>query len=204
MKRSLLLLAALLAWVLAPSGASARNFTLPEVDYSADREVQSGERWQTMVVHYSPGKERMELTGAAARGNVMIVRYDRGVTWVLMPRLGAYLELPNNVGDNISSVMQSLDLQPAGRERIDGVEAAKYRVDGKLQGFMWIGAQGIPLRIDGDLDVDGKTTPAHLEQHNVVVAPQAAELFELPGGLARIELKDARWLGLMQQYLTGK
>ena len=199
------LVLSLIALVLAAGPAAARSFDLPKVGYSAERMVKSGQRWQAMQVHYNPGMERMDLEGNAAAGNVMIVRYDKGVTWILIPQLHAYLELSQEIGSNILATAQSLELRPLGREQVNDTATTKYRIDGKIKGFMWLGRQDIPVRIDGAMDVgeNAEPTPAHFEQSHILVAPQDPALFEVPQGLMRIELKDARWLGLMQQFLGG-
>lgn len=195
--------ALLLGLVAGP--AAARPFDLPKVGYSAERMVKSGERWQAMQVHYNPGMERMDLEGNAAAGNVMIVRYDKGVTWILIPQLHAYLELSQDIGNNILATAQSLELQPVGREQVNDTATTKYRIDGKIKGFMWLGRRDIPVRIEGDMSVgeNAKATATHFEQSHIEIAPQDPTLFEVPAGLLRIELKDARWLGLMQQFLGG-
>jgi hypothetical protein len=191
---------------LAAGPATARSFDLPKVGYSAERMIKSGDRWQAMQVHYSPGMERMDLEGSAAAGNVMIVRYDKALTWILIPKLHAYLELPGKIGDDIVATVQSLDLQPVGRERVKDIATTKYKVDGEIKGFMWLGRNDIPVQIDGDLTVgkNSKPVPTHFEQTNIQVAAQDPALFEVPDGLVRIKLKDARWLGLMQQFLGGQ
>jgi hypothetical protein len=148
----------------------------------------------------------MDLEGNAAAGNVMIVRYDKGLTWILIPELHAYLELSHEIGKNILTTAQSLDLQPVGHEKVNDVVTTKYRIDGKIKGFMWLDRKDIPVRIDGDMEVGkhDKPTPTHFEQSDIQVAPQDPALFEVPVGLVRIQLKDARWLGLMQQFLGGE
>jgi hypothetical protein len=183
--------------------ADARDFKLPQVGYSAERTVKRGDRWQAMQVHYTPGMERMDLEGDAAGGNVMIVRYDKGVTWIVLPRLRAYVELSGDVSNSISAVAQSLALNPVGHERIGDVDTTKYRLDGKITGFMWLGQRDIPVRIDGDMAVGETSAPTHFEQNHIKIGPQDPALFELPEGLVRIEIKDARMLGLMQQLLGG-
>jgi len=202
--RFVLPLAAFLV-LFAAGSLAARGFDLPQVGYSAERVVKSGGRWQAMQVHYSPGMERMDLEGNAAAGNVMIVRYDKGLTWIVIPQLHAYLELPDRIGDDIVAVARSLVLHPLGRDRINGLATMKYRIDGKITGYMWLGQKDIPVEIDGDMTVGDKAKPlpTHFEQSHIQIAPQDPALFEVPEGLSRIKLKDARWLGLMQQFLGG-
>lgn len=190
-------------WPAPTAAAASLAFVLPNVGYTAERQVQSGERRQSMRVYYAPGMERMELDGAAAGGNVVIVRYDRAVTWVIMPRLHAYIELPAEVSQRYLQLMQGLDLTPAGHSKLNGIAATKYRVSGRLDGFMWLDRNGIPLKVQGQTLIGGQPTRTDIAQTDIELTNPSPAMFELPAGLARIQLTDPAWIALLQRYLPG-
>ena len=176
-------------------------FSLPKLSYTAERRVADGHHWQSMRVYYRPGMERMELEGDAAAGNVIIARFDRPVPWVLMPQLHLYIELPGEVSARFQQLLAGLRLMPEGPARIEGTAAEKYRVTGSLTGTLWLDRQGIPLRIQGQTMIGGRSTPADLEQSDVRIGAVSPDLFELPQGYSRITLNDPDWVKLLQRYL---
>lgn len=179
----------------------AIRFSLPNIPYTAERRVADGRNWQAMRVYYRPGMERMELEGEAAGGNVIIVRFDRDLTWVLMPRLHIYLELPGEVDQRFRSLMSSLVLTPEGSARVNGERAEKYRVSGRLTGTMWLDRHGIPLRIVGETVIGGKSAHADVEQTDIRTGQVAPGLFDLPAGYSRVALTDPSWIKLLQRFL---
>lgn len=184
--------------------AADRAFVWPQIDYSAERTVLRGQRWQNMRVFYSPGKERMDLRGALAGGNSIILRRDLGKSWIVIPLLQAYAELPANIGADIDGLLDNLKLTPDGQENIDGLNTARYRTGGGMQGYMWLTRNDIPVRIEGQARIDGVERLTKIEQRDIQIGPQDTALFEPPSGLQRIELNDPRWSGLLRRIISGE
>lgn len=195
-----------LALGLSPyaTAQAAQFYELPKVEYSAQRRVQRGERWQTMRVNYTPGKERMDLQGSLAGGNSIIVRRDLKFTWIVMPLLRAYGEAPLDIGAVIDSMLAGLSLTPDGQDMIDGVTASRYKVDGGFKGKLWLDKQNIPLKAQGQSQLEGVWLDTLIEQQGVKITPQEPSLFELPEGYAKIDLSDPRWSMLIRQIIAGR
>lgn len=196
--------AAICLALLAAAPARAESFALPDIAYSAERRVQAGERWQEMRVHYSPGKERMEFTGAAAGGNVMIVRYDQGLAWLLMPGMRAYMEVPSDIGGQVMALTEDVRLEPEGRERVNGATTTRHRASGRFEGRVWLTDDGIPVRIEGRAAIDGQRVPTRIEQRDITRTRPEPALFQLPAGFMRIPLNDPRMLEMLRQMLSGR
>jgi len=184
--------------------AAARRYELPKVDYLAERRVERGNRWQTMRVHYSPSRERMELQGSSAAGNSLILRRDLGRTWIVMPLLRSYGDAPLDVGAELDRLLGGLRLTPDGREQIDGVAASRHRADGEFRGRVWLDPQNIILRAEGEARIDDVWQPTKVEQRQIRLGAHDPSLFELPPGYSRLDLSDPRWSALVRQIISGR
>jgi len=135
-------------------------------------------------------KERRELEVNGARHTV-ILRRDRGVSWILMPDQKLYVEQAIDPrADRFEG--GKLEREALGSEAVNGASATKYRVHGtaadgsSFEGTMWMTEHEIPVRIvTGEgaerirMELDelsvGKVDPARFE------VPEGYRRFELPG-----------------------
>jgi len=199
MKRRAFLIAGLAAAVARP--ALAMPFRLPQVEYSAQRHVRQGERFQDMAVRYAPGMERLELQGAEAGGNVVLLRHDLGKAWLVMPRMRALAELPPAVLGRMNQVFDGTSLKAAGSETVNGIACARYAASGAFRGTVWLSRSGIPVKIDGDRQAEGGRRKIYLEQNGIVPAPQDGALFEPPAGMMRLQMTDPAWMQFLEEMI---
>src|SRR5579871_1554351 len=123
------------------------------VPYSAERVVTVNGRAYSGRVFHTPGHQRHEQT---IQGFAQVVLLDASAKrgWLVLPDLKTYVEfafpkLMADLGD------PALRREPVGRETVNGVPTTKYRIDHTAadgthaEGFLWISAQGVMMRLDG-------------------------------------------------------
>lgn len=191
MRRLLLSLCLMLA-ATAPGAARAALFGDASIAYSAERTVTvNGKSYSGMVFHI-PGHERHEQTiqgvaevivlDAAAKQGFLIVPMLKTYVTFAFPKVMAELDDP------------ALRRDPVGRETVNGVRTTKYRIDhlaadgSRAQGFAWLSAQGVPMRVDGTVTRggSGRVTAIRMELANLALGPQDPALFQVPRGLAQL------------------
>jgi hypothetical protein len=161
------------------------------VPYSADRTVVIDGRTFTGKVYSIPGRQRheQEIEGMP---QVIILRGDQAKGYLVIPSVHSYVEFGfAPAATELSD--PSLRGTPVGQETVGGLKTTKYRVehdarDGTLvDGYLWLTAQGIPMRADGTYTPRrGKPVSFHMELSNVRQGAQNADLFELPQGLMKL------------------
>jgi hypothetical protein len=163
----------------------------PKADYRADTVMESADGQMRGRVFASGRKERREFV-VNGREHVMILRKDRGVSWVLMPEQRMYLENAID-GDGLPEghfAGGRLERERLGEESVNGAQATKYRVHGatpdgeSFEGTMWLTAQEIPVRV---VTGEGRER-VRMELSNLKVGPVEASRFEIPSGYSRFEL----------------
>ena len=184
---------------LALSGApvaSADEFPLPQVSYSADVAMKAtadgpggGSFQSTGRIYFADGKTRREMT-VMGRETVVIERPDKGVRWSLLPGMGMVAEYPidraqpDGPPDPASSWREDVTLEKRGREEVNGVQADRYEVKAKGGGGdAWLTEQKVPVRYQGSFREGGRTSTMRMDFTNIQVGPQDAALFELPDGV---------------------
>lgn len=191
MRRLLLSLCLMLA-ATAPGAARAALFGDASIAYSAERTVTvNGKSYSGMVFHV-PGHERHEQTiqgvaevvvlDAAAKQGFLIVPMLKTYVTFAFPKVMAELDDP------------ALRRDPVGRETVNGVRTTKYRIDhlaadgSRAQGYAWLSAQGVLMRIDGTVTRggSGRVTAIRMELANLAPGPQDPALFQVPPGLAQL------------------
>lgn len=191
MRRSMVLLSLVLV-AATPGAAHATLFGDASIAYSAARTVTvNGKSYSGMVFHV-PGHDRHEQTiqgiaevvilDAAMKQGFLVVPMLRSYVAFAFPKLMAELDDPG------------LRRAPVGRDMVNGVPTTKFRVDrvsadgGRAQGYAWLSAQGVLMRIDGTITRDAGSKPMaiRMELANLAVGPQDPALFEVPPGLAKL------------------
>jgi|SRR5687767_10668415 len=183
-----------LVLVAAVLPAWAGGLPEPQVEYSADSVMETEDATLTAKVYQAPGKKRIEQRAGGGR-QITILRQDRHVVWVLMPEEQMYIE--HRLKDlKESDGVEALDIETSivGPDVIDGRPTTKYktvarRPDGvKLDGFTWITAEGIPVKMDL-VAIDGGTkTRMKIELKNVATGKLDARLFEIPAGYQKLAI----------------
>lgn len=186
--RSLLLLIPLLfaagnSWAWEP----------PKVSYSAYQVMETADASMEGMTYVTPGKQRreMEMDGEPT---VIILRFDKHVTWTLMPSEQMYMEgkLDPNMSrpEDISSY--TVETTPVGNEEVNGIQAEKSKVimtakDGsKMGGFWWTTKEGIVVKMDMISKDKGGKTRMKLELSKLKIGKQPSSLFEVPADYSKM------------------
>jgi len=157
---------------------------VPTVDYSADRIVVSEAGTFDGKVYFTKDKERVE-TNMQGMQSVMILRRDQQLGWMLMPAQRMYqkLDLARAQQQSGSQSADSVTIEQVGAESVEGHDATKYKMlmkDGSGGGFIWITAEGIPVKMDF-LAKDGRDkTRMTVTLTNLAIGAQDPALFEPP------------------------
>jgi hypothetical protein len=173
-----------------PWGALAETLGDARVGFSAERVlIIDGQSYVGRMWHM-PGEQRHEQDLPALRP-VFILRAGSAVGDVVLPQLHTVVEfaLPKELsllGDS------GLLRKPIGQETVNGIATTKYAVEadspaGHAAGSLWLSGDGIPMRCDGKLEgKSGKISTIHWELRHVKIGNQAAALFEVPQGYAKL------------------
>lgn len=191
MRRSMVLLSLVLVAAM-PGAAHATLFGDADIAYSAERTVTVNGRSYSGMVFHIPGHDRHEQTiqgiaevvilDAAMKQGFLVVPMLRSYVAFAFPKLMAELDDPG------------LRRAAVGREMVNGVFTTKFRVDrvsadgSRAQGYAWLSAQGVLMRIDGTITYNGGSKPMaiRMELANLAVGPQDPALFQVPPGLAKL------------------
>jgi hypothetical protein len=162
----------------------AAALPVPTVEYSADRVVETAAGTMEGKVYSALGKERSE-TNAGGMQSVMILRRDKQLGWMLMPAQKMYQQLDFAKAQHQAGAAPAdqVEITAAGSESVEGHDSTKYKLrmkDGSAGGFIWISAQGIPVKMDMLSKSDGEKTRITMTLKNLQIGPQDPQLFELP------------------------
>jgi len=168
------------------------------VDYSAESLIESGD---TSILHRVFHARSMERRNQSIGGmeQVIIIRQDRGLVWVLMPALMLYLEQSLEDGMEQIGFQNGMDIRKKdlGSEVIDGnrttkraVTATKNGVTG-FEGTTWTTDDGIMVQVTGTTIEGRRRSSFRMRLRNIKVGPQDPALFDVPEGFRKIELPRA-------------
>jgi hypothetical protein len=189
--RMLLLTLGLLVCAVASRGQAALlgDAAIP---YSAERTVTVNGKSYTGMVFHSPGHDRHEqaiqgipevvILDAAAKQGFLVLPGLKSYVAFVFPKVMAALDDP------------SLRRAPVGEEMVGGVPTTKYRVDhttsdgAHAQGFVWVSAQGVMMRLDGTVTRPGGSHPTAISMAlaRLAIGPQDPALFVVPPGLVKL------------------
>jgi len=189
-KTGKLLLMAALA-LTAPAMAAQPG----QVQYSADTHMETSDGVMNGTVYVAPGMERREFVQDGEK-QIMIMRHDKKILWMLMPEDQAYLEMALGQGggrkDDVSAY--KITHTKVGTETVNGVKTTKSKIimigprGDKLGGFYWTTKEGIVVKIDA-IAVDKKSKERlKMELTNLKVGKQQASVFEIPAGYSKMDM----------------
>jgi hypothetical protein len=184
--RLLIVLAGLCGGSIA-NVANAAPLPAPQVEYSADRIMETSAGKFTGKVYVTKDKERTE-TDMGGMQSVMILRKDKQLGWMIMPSHKMYqtLDFAKAREQSGAAPDDQIDITEVGSETVSGLSTTKYKMvmkDGSAGGFIWISKEGIPVKMDM-LSKDSRSkTRITVTLENVKIGPQDPQLFELPAGL---------------------
>ncbi len=171
-----------------------------KVDYSAASVLGAGD---------NAPRGRLWRAGRALRHEsgqgqtqTLIVRLDRNIGWLALADLGiaiesdlSALDLPLQVldGNGGGGVIQLRE----GRARVNGLETTRVwvaRSAGSGSGFsgrVWVTAQGVIARLEGEGESRGRRGRTLINFHDVRIGTVDPQLFEPPTGLRIGKLRGA-------------
>ncbi len=187
--------------LLSFSPCAAENAFLqqPNIEYSADEIMEVGNIMTVRSkVFYAPGKIRKDQSMEGTQ-NISIIRQDKNLVWMLMPKEKMYIEMPIAKGKGLredmsgdftkNTVVQSV----LGEEILNGVKATKNKVTvkdpgGEYEGFIWQSKNGIIVKMELTPKRKNSAETIKVELKNIRQEPQDPTLFEIPRGYTRMDM----------------
>jgi len=166
-----------------------------QAQYSADTHMETSDGVMDGKVYVAPGMERREFIQDGEK-QILIMRHDKKVMWMLMPEDQAYLETALGQGsarkDDVSAY--KFTHTKVGSETINGIKTTKSKIimigprGDKMGGFYWTTKEGIVVKIDA-IAVDKKSRERmKMELTNLKVGKQQASVFEIPAGYTKMDM----------------
>lgn len=175
------------------SGAAVAGERL-NVEYSADQVIEAEDSAMKATIYCTPTKERREMSQGGT-SMTMITRHDKKVIWNLMPEDKMYMEMAMKASpDKTDLSAYQIEQTPMGQEMLNGQSMNKskivmtYSSGSKMGGFMWTTKDGILAKIDAIAIEKGSKDRFKMEQTNIKVGKQPAELFEIPKGFEKMDM----------------
>ncbi|HVF16571.1 MAG TPA: DUF4412 domain-containing protein [Steroidobacteraceae bacterium] len=168
------------------SHASSTTLPAPNVEYSADRVIETSSGTFTGKVFSAKDKERAEMNMGGMQ-SVMILRRDKQLGWMLMPAQKMYMTMDFAKAQQQSGAAPNdqVEITEVGTESIEGVSAKKFKMlmkDGSGGGFIWITEQGIPMKMDMLSKSGGEKSRMTVTLKNLKIGSQDTQLFDVPNG----------------------
>ncbi len=192
--------------VLLSTGAIAAT-DRPNVEYSADQSIETEAAAMKGKVFSTPTRERREMSQGGAN-MIMITRHDKKVIWTVMPEDKMYLEMPMKESTEKTDMSAyKIEQTPLGEEKLDGQVMDKSKIvmthssGSKMGGFMWTTKQGILAKMDAIAIDKGSKNRFKMEQTNIKVGKQPADLFEIPKGFQAVNMGG---MGDMLKGMMGR
>ena len=171
----------LVALILWPAAAPAAEFSA---------QMLSRERAATVPgrIFVKDGKMRQEFNDAEGQ-TITILRPDKKIIWVVLPRTRTYMEVPLKPkwpGQFIQVPPDARQKRLVGSERISGYDAEKYEVavagrGGLERQIFWVPAKlGVPIK------VEVPDRQFSIEYKDIKEGPVADRLFEIPPGFEKV------------------
>jgi hypothetical protein len=173
-----------------PHHAAAAMIGDADISYHAERTVLFKGRQYTGPVWAVPGLQRHEQTINGMR-LVVILNAGAGTATAILPDFNVYASFP---------MSQELDMStlgdPVSRAKVDGIPAEKYRLEHEegdgtgADGWLWIGAHNILLKLDGDYrTAGGRSVPVTATLSDIEKGPQDPALFRVPATMTALPVE---------------
>jgi len=198
------ILFALTAW------AADKTFQEPDVEYYADEHMETEDVTMQTKVYHAPGKERREQDMSGMQ-QIMIMRRDKGVMWMLMPEQKTYMEMKMGQGKEDTADLKdyTIEYSVVGEEVVNGINTTKNKVimtdkkGNKFGGFMWVSKEGIMVKMDTVSKVEGSKMRVKMERKNIKIENQNPKLFEIPSGYNKMSMPGMGGGFNMQDMMKG-
>lgn len=190
--------------------AADKTFQEPDVEYSADEQMETEDMAMQAKVYHAPGKERREQDMSGMQ-QIMIMRRDKGVMWMLMPDQKMYMEMKMGQGKEDTADLKdyTIEYSVVGEEVVNGINTTKNKVivtdkqGNKFGGFMWVSKEGIMVKMDTVSKVEGSKMRVKMERKNIKIENQNPKLFEIPSGYNKMSMPGMGGGFNMQDMMKG-
>ena len=196
--------AVLITLLAGSSVLAAEKMQQPKVEYSADSYSEAEQMsFKGRVYHALGGKDRQEMNMEGTT-QIIILRMDKQVSWVLMPDQKMYMEtdLKTAKKDHLEITECDIDQKSSGSDTVNGIKATKSTVsmscpDGiQYAGDIWTTKDGIMVKAV----VTGKTKKSETvriktELKNLKIGKQNPSLFEVPEGYTKMSMGNMMMKG---------
>ena len=164
----------------------ADTIPVPDIEYSALKEIVSAEGTFVQTVHHSHGKERSEMQ-MQGMSMALIYRPDKKIAWQLMPMQKMYMEVDLSSANKMTgnTTPDDVTIEKVGNETLDGINTTKYKLvlkDKSAGGFIWLSPENITLKMDFISKEGKEKNRITMTMKDIKIEPQDAALFELPKG----------------------
>lgn len=171
---------------LACSGLAPWVTADEALEYSAVQHIETVPGPFLNRIYIAHDKERQD---ASLGGETVttIIRRDKGVAWLLMPRQRQYEEIEVGAASVVSlpGLLEPSSGTELGWERLDGQEVSKVAIpldEGRQLAHAWLSPQGLVLKAEIPADERSGRPRAVIRLEQVKLGRQDAALFELPEG----------------------
>ncbi|MEW6713933.1 MAG: DUF4412 domain-containing protein [Nitrospirota bacterium] len=190
--------------------AADKTFQESDVEYSADEQMETEDVAMQAKVFHAPGKERREQDMSGMQ-QIMIMRRDKNVIWMLMPDQKMYMEMKMGQGKEDTADINdyTIEYSVVGEEVINGINTTKNKVivtdkkGNKFGGFMWVSMEGIMVKMDTVSRVEGSKMRVKMERKNIKIQKQDSKLFEIPSGYNKMSMPGMGSGFNMQDMMKG-
>lgn len=165
------------------------------VQYQATRVMTTEQGSFEFAEHRAPQKMLMDMNMEGMQA-VLLVREDLNKSFVLMPSMGMYREMPMDKANQQAGEVEGLtEITKVGRETVNGHDCTKFKAkisskDGKGDGFIWVTDSGVPLKMDMVYSSRrNKGQHMIMELKDLKLGPQDPAIFELPADLKPFGLR---------------
>ncbi|NSW86102.1 MAG: DUF4412 domain-containing protein [Syntrophobacteraceae bacterium] len=155
------------------------------IEFSADMFIQPKDEEPLKGKIYVKGdKVRQEMT-EEGEVQIMIIRPDKKVTWMIIPEDKTYLEMPYQAEDKTFEEWTAEKESKAkllGEETVSGLQSRKYEsIEDGEKTYFWISKKfPFPVKVE-DVEVT-------MEYRNIKEGSVPDSLFELPSGYEKMTM----------------
>ena len=161
--------------------------------FSGTRHMETKEGQIDSFVRQDGEKMRMEMT-YGGQSAVVITRFDKGLTYLLMPTMSMYREMDMKDAQQVgSSDVDFSEASEVGREAVNGYDCTKFKAKfkdkqgGKGGGYYWVSDEGILMKVDMIYQSrKQKGQRMKFEMRDLEIGPQDPTAFEVPTNYSKM------------------
>jgi hypothetical protein len=161
--------------------------------FSGTRHMETKEGQLDSFVRQDGEKVRMEMN-YGGQSAVVITRFDKGLTYLLMPSMSMYREMDMKDAQEVgSSDIDFSEASEVGREPVNGYDCTKYKAKfknkqgGKGGGYYWVSDEGILMKVDMIYQSrKQKGQRMKFEMRDLDIGPQDPTAFEVPANYSKM------------------